>query len=411
MTVSRGVLKVVLALAVVAASVAAAGAETAVRAADPGVTRTSILLGGTAPLSGEAAAAAATARGAELYFRYVNDRGGVFGRRIRYRYLDDAYDPQRTVQATRQLIQQDRVFAIFNPIGTAHNLATRPFLNAMKVPQLFVASGHSGWGKQARQFPWTIGLIPTYTSEGIVYGRHIVRTRPRARIAVLYQDDEYGREMLAGLRNGLGRRARQIVAQQKYDPTASDVASQVARLKASGANTFMNFAFGKFAIQAFVIVKRLGWKPQIYVNAVAAATSVMTIAKTSGQVERAISVAFFKDPADPRWRRDRGMRLFMSIMRRYGRGGEVRNGYYLAGMASAYTMVETLRKAGRNPTRRSVMNAALRLNIRNHPFVLPGIRVKTSPPRDRFPIEQMQLERWRNSGWRAFGRIVTAPAA
>ena len=404
-------MKVVVALTVAAASVAAAGAgaETASRAADPGITRTSILLGGTAPLSGEAAAAGATARGAELYFRYVNDRGGVFRRKIRYRYLDDAYDPQRTVQATRQLVQQERVFAIFNPVGTAHNRATRPFLNAAKLPQLFVASGHSGWGKEAGQYPWTLGLIPTYTAEGIVYGRHIARTKPRARIAVLYQDDEYGRELLAGLRRGLGRRARQIVSQQSYDPTASDIGSQVARLKASRANTLMVFAFGKFAIQAFVFVKRLGWKPQIYVNAVAAATSVMNIAKTSGQVEGTISVAFFKDPADARWRRDRGMRLFMTIMRRYGRGGEVRNGYYLAGMASAYTMVETLRKAGRNPTRRSVMNAALRLNIRNNPFALPGVRIQTSR-RDRFPIEQMQLERWRNGRWRAFGRLVTAPS-
>ena len=405
-------MRVVVALAVVAASIAAAGAdaETASRAADPGITRTSIVLGGTAPLSGEASAGGAVARGAELYIRYVNDRGGVFGRKIRYRYLDDAYDPQRTVQATRQLVQQDRVFAIFSPIGTSHSLATRPFLNAQKIPQLFVASGHSAWGKERQRYPWTIGFIPTYTAEGIVYARHLLRTKPRARIAVLYQDDEYGREMLAGLRKGLGRRARQIVAQQSYDPTTSDVASQIARLKASRADTLMNFAFGKFAIQAFVFVKRLGWKPQIYVNAVAAATSVMTIAKTSGQVERTISAAFFKDPADARWRRDRGMRLFMTIMRRYGRGGEVRNGYYVAGMASAYAMVETLRKAGRNPTRRSVMNAALRLNIRNHPFVLPGIRVKTSQ-RDRFPIEQMQLERWRSAGWRAFGRVVSAPSA
>ena len=394
-----------LALALAAWAAAERGARSA---ADPGVTRTSVLLGGTVPLSGEASAAGATARGADLYFRYVNDRGGVFRRKIRYRYLDDAYDPGRTVQATRQLVQQERVFAILNPVATAHSIATRPFLNALRVPQLFIASGWSGWGKEARRFPWTIGLIPTYTAEGIVYGRHILRTRPRARIAVLYQDDEYGRELVAGLKKGLGRRARQIVAQQSYDPTSADVAAQVSRLKGSRANTLMIFAFGKFAIQAFVLVKRLDWEPQIYVNAVAAATSVMLIASGSGQTQGAISIGFFKDPADPRWGKDRGVLLFKRIMRRYGRGRDVRNGYYLAGMASAYTMVETLRKAGRNLTRRAVMSAATRLNIRNNPFALPGIRIQTSA-RDRFPIEQMQLQRWRNNRWRPIGRLVSAP--
>jgi branched-chain amino acid transport system substrate-binding protein len=374
------------------------------RAADPGVTKTQILIGGTVPLSGEAASGGATAKGADGYFQYVNAHGGVFRRKIKYKYLDDAYDPSKTVQATRELVQQDRVFAIFNPLGTEQNIAIRPYLNSVKVPQLFVASGWSGWARDYKKYPWTIGFIPTYASEAITYARYIRKTRPKAKIAVLYQDDDYGRELLGGLQKGMGAKKGQIIARQSYDPSSTDVRSQVAKLKASGANTLMIFAFGKFAIQAFVIVRQLGWKPQVFVNAVAASTTVMLLANTSGQTQGAISVSFFKDPADPRWNRDRGMLLYRTIVRKYVHG-DYKNGYYLAGMASAYAMVQSLKKAGRNPTRASLLRAATHLNIRNNPFVLPRIRIKTTPT-DRYPIEQAQLERWRGTRWHSFGKLL-----
>jgi branched-chain amino acid transport system substrate-binding protein len=397
-----------LLVALAAGLVLAAGSGAA--PSDPGVTSDSILLGGTVPLSGEAASGGLTARGAEAYFKYVNARGGVNGRKITFRYLDDGYDPGRTVQATRELVQQDRVFAMFNTLGTAHNLAIRRYLNEVGVPHLFVASGYGGFGREARLYPWTMGFIPTYTGEGIIYGRHIVRTMPRARIAVLYQDDEYGRELLSALRKGLGPKARQIVAVQRYSSTASDVQSQVARLKASRANTLMIFAFGKFAIQAFVYVNKLGWRPRIFVNAVAGATTVMQVASEGGLNKRtlgALTIAFFKDPANIEFQRDSGIRLFRTILRRHG-GGDTRNGYYLAGMAAAHEMVQVLRRAGRNLTRRSVMTAARRLDDRSNPFVLPGIRVKTSA-RDAFPIEQVRLQRWTRRGWVGFGRLLSAP--
>jgi branched-chain amino acid transport system substrate-binding protein len=391
-------------------------------AGDPGVTGTSILIGGTVPLSGEAASGGLTAKGADGYFAYVNAHGGVFKRKIDYKYVDDAYDPSRTIQATRQLVQQDHVFAIFNPLGTAQNIAIRPYLNSAGVPQLFVASGWSGWARQYRQYPDTIGFIPTYTGEGIIYGRYIKRKSPKAKIAVLYQDDEYGRELVSGLKKGLGSKARQIVTQQSYDPTSPDVKSQVDRLKASGANTLLIFAFGKFAIQTFVFVKKLGWKPQIFVNAVAAATTVMQLASSSGQTQGTISIGFFKDPADPRWNGDRGMKLYKSIMSKYaggGRPGPASNcanripptwcsGYYLAGMASAYAMVEALKKAGKNLSRKSLLRAVNHLDIRTSPFALPGIRIKTSRT-DHYPIEQAQLERWRGTRWHTFGKLVSAP--
>ncbi len=396
---------------VVSASAYGGGAAPQGLTADPGVTATSVLIGGTTPLSGEAASGSGTARGAEAYFKYVNSRGGVHRRKITYKYLDDGYDPGRTVQATRQLVQQDRVFAIFNSLGTAQNLAVRPYLNEVGVPHLFVASGASTWGRDYRRYPWSLAFIPTYTAEGIIYGRHIARTKPRARIAVLYQDDEYGKDLVAGLKKGLGRKARQIVSQRSYDPTSTDVSSEIARLKASRADTLMIFAFGKFAIQAFVYVNKLGWRPQIFVNAVASSTTVLTLASEGGRNKRtegAISLAFFKDPADPAWAKDPGFRLYRTVMRKYLPGENIKNGYFIAGMASAHAMVETLRKAGQNLTRRGVLAAVTRLDDRKNPFVLPGIRVRMTA-RDRFPIEQAQLQRWQKGRWIRFGKLISAP--
>ncbi len=387
------------------------------------MTSTSILIGGTVPLSGEASSGGLTAKGADAFFKYTNANKGVFKRKITYDYKDDAYDPSRTIQATRELVQQDHVFAIFNPLGTAHNIATRPFLNSVGVPQLFVASGWGGWARDAKQYPLTIGLIPTYTGEGIIYGRYVKSKIKDAKIGVLYQDDDYGRELLSGLKKGLGSKQGQIVSSKSYDPTSAEVSQQINALKASGANVVMIFAFGKFAIQSFVFIKKLGWKPkQIFVNAVAAATSVMQLASTSGQTEGTISIAFFKDPANPLFDKDKGMKLYKSIMAKYGDGGTPGpaskckasvppkwcSGYYLAGMVSGSVMVDALKGAGKNLTRKSLMKSALHLNVKNNPFVLPGISIKTSAT-DRWPIEQAQLERFKGSRWYPFGKLVTAP--
>jgi branched-chain amino acid transport system substrate-binding protein len=390
-------------LALVATPVALAGS-----AADPGISDTTILIGGTAPLSGEASSAGAVSRGAAAYLAYVNARGGVNGRKIEYRVLDDGYDPARTIQATRELVQQDRVFAIFNTLGTSTNLAIRDFLNQSKVPQLFVASGATTWGRDAKRYPWTIGYIPSYQTEGIVLARNVLKTKPRARIAVLYQDDDYGKDLVAGFRRGLGAKARQLVKAVGYDPTGADVNSQVAELRATKANVFMVFAFGKFAIQAEIQAAKLGWRPQVYVNAVASSTSLMTIASLTGAksvIKDAVSVVFFKDPSDPHWARDPGIALFQRIMRAAG-ANDLRNGYYVAGMASAFTLVDALRKAGKNLTRAGVRAAARSLNEANNPFVIPGIVVKTSPT-DGFPIQQVALERWTGAHWSIFTGPLT----
>jgi branched-chain amino acid transport system substrate-binding protein len=394
--------KVVVAAAVLLVAVSAAGARPV---ATPGVTSNSILIGGTIPLTGEAAAAAGVARGADAYFKYVNAKGGVFGRKITYKYVDDGYEPQRTFLAVRQLVQQDGVFAIFNSLGTSNNAAIRGFLNQAGVPQLFVASGASTFGRDYKKYPWTIGFIPTYSAEGKVYAHYLSKNKPGAKIAVLYQDDDYGKELVSGLQSGLGAKKSLIVKKVGYDPTASDVRSEVAQLKASKAKVFMIFAFGKFAVQAFITANQLGWHPQIVVNDVAAATSLMQLSPPKA-TEGALSIVFGKDPDAPIWKRDKGLKLFRSVMSRYA-GGQTPNGYYAAGMAAAYTLVDTLKKAGKNLTRKSVMTAATHLNEKTNPFVLPGIRIHTTPSY-RFPISQVRLERWHKGHWVLFGPLLSA---
>ena len=394
-------------LALVGAAIAVGAAGAAPRAT-PGVTSTQILLGGSVPLSGEASAGGKVAVGADAYFRYVNSKGGVFGRKIVFKYLDDGYDPTRAVQNVRQLVQQDRVFAMFSTLGTANNLAIRNVLNAAQVPQLFVAAGATTFGRDYSKYPWTIGYIPTYQGEGKIYGQYLARTKPRAKIGVLYQDDEYGRDLLGGLQKGLGSKRGNIVARAPYDPTASDVQSQIAQLKAANVNVLCVFAFGKFAIQAYGFANKLGWRPQFVVNDVAAASAVMKVLppRTS---EGSISIVFGKDPAVPRWAKDKGIKLFRTIAKRTGHGSsaDLSDGYLVAGMGAAFTMVDVLRKAGKNLTREGVMRAATHLNERNNPFLLPGIAVRTTPTR-RFPVTQVRLQRWRAKAWHPFGKLISA---
>ena len=377
--------------------------------ATPGVTSNSIELGGSIPLSGEASAAGNVARGADYYFKYVNDHGGVLGRKISYKYLDDAYDPARAVQNTIRLVQQDQVFAMFNTLGTANNLAIRNYLNGNSVPQLFVAAGATTFGRDYKKYPWTIGYIPTYSEEGRVYGQYIVAKIKRPRIAVLYQNDDYGRDLLAGLQKGLGKKAKAIVSKVGYDPTSSDVQGEVAQLKGSKANVLMVFAFGKFSLQAFNAVARLSWHPQIFVNDVSSASSLMAIVPQSA-ANGSISIVFAKDPAAPLWAKDKGIRLFQSILKKYGSGvssRDLKDGYYVAGMASAFTMVDALRKSGKNLTRAGIMRAATHLNEKNNPFLLPSMAVKTSPTK-RFPITQVRLQRWEAKAWHPFGKLISA---
>jgi branched-chain amino acid transport system substrate-binding protein len=403
---------VVLAFATFAALAALPGALAgpSTRAADPGVTATSILLGGTSPLTGPAAAYASVARGAKAYFDSVNAKGGVARRKIEYKILDDGYNPALTVQATRQLVEQDKVFAVFNTLGTEVNLSIRDYLNQLKVPQLFAASGATTFGRDAATYPWTIGFQPSYQAEGLVYGQYVAKTMRKAKIAVLFQNDDYGKDLLVGLKRGLVRSGSRVISAQSYEVTAPDVQSQIAKLKASGANVLANFATPKFAIQSIVYANRLEWRPLVIDNSVSAATNIMLIAAEGGKnktVEGTVSLNFLKDPSDARWRKDPGMNTYRAIMSRYAKGANVSDVYHVYGMAVAYETVSLFKRLGANPTRAGLMAKARTMNDPSNPFLLPGIAVRTGKG-DGFPIQQGQLQRWTKGRWVPFGGIWTS---
>ena len=386
-----------VAAAVALGAVAAAGATTN---ADPGITATSVLIGGTVPLSGEAAAFGTVGPGAKAYFDYVNSTGGVNGRRIEYRYYDDAYNPAQTVQLTRKLVEQDHVFAIFNAVGTANNLAIRDYLNAQKVPQLFAGDGSQALGGASARYPWTVGFLPSYRGEGAVVGRDLVATRPRAKVAVLLENTELGKDMTRGLSRAIAGKGPRIVASEPYELTSTDVVAQVAKLKASGADTLMLFATPKFMIQAIVAAKKLAWKPQLYIASVSIEPTIMAIARANAPdlTRGARAIAFVKNPNDPIWRKDPTVALYKSILSRFAPSAKWSDVYNWYGMTVAWTMVDTLKRAGKNLTRAGLLRAARSLDTTANPFLLPGTRLRTSA-KDAFPLDTVYLYRYDNRQW------------
>lgn len=396
-------------IATLAAFALGALAATPVRAED-GITPTEILLGGTFPFSGPASAYGAVGKGAAAYFQYVNDHGGVNGRKITFKYLDDGYSPPQTVQLTRQLVEDDKVFAIFGSLGTGPNTAIRPYLNQHKVPQIFISTGASKWGNESAQYPWTIGWEPDYESEAIIYARDILKNHASAKIGVIYQNDDFGNDYLGGLKKGLGGHADMIVKAASYEVTDPDLSSQISSLKASGADTLLIFATPKFAVQSMVATAQQGWKPTIYLTNVSNAESIMGAATKAGGGPQAtngiISTQYLKDPGDPKNANDPGFKLYKEIMTKYVPAGEVSNGLYAAGMAFAYSMVDVLRAAGKNPTRDAVMKAADSLNETN-PFAYPGLKIATSAT-NHFPVTAEALVRYDNGRFVPTGSIIDA---
>ena len=344
---------------------------------DPGITPTTIVLGATAPLSGADSASAAVARGANAYFRYVNSRGGVNGRAISFRIADDASDPAQAATAAAQLVEDD-VFAVVGTVGAEPGLAVRDALNAAKVPHLFAASGATELG----------GFQPSHRAEGGLYGAYLARTKPAAKVAVVFQDDVLGTELLAGLEQSLGRSKARIVAAQPYDAAGSDLDAHVAALKASGANVLALFVKPGLAADAHAAASRLRWHPLV----------------VGGAAEGSISIAFLKDPTDPKWRSDAAMRRYRTIMSRYAKGANARNVNHVFGMAIAYETINVLRAAGPTPTRVAVQTQIRKLNDPANPFLLPGVVVRTGLT-DRYPIEQAQLQRRSKGRWTTFGGL------
>jgi branched-chain amino acid transport system substrate-binding protein len=392
-------MKLALAALVSLLAVSAGGTAT------PGVTPTEIVLGATGPLTGSESAYAPTLTGARAYFDYVNAHGGVNGRKIVYKVEDDQYNPVETVQLTQKLVEQEGVFAIFNSIGTEHALAVRDYLNARKVPQLFVGSGATVIGNQHAKFPWTIGLLPSFAGEGLIYGRLIAKNQPKAKIGVLYENDEYGHELLAGLKRGLGSRANQIVGTQSYALLDTSVVSQVQSLHATGADTFVIFALPQQAAEAFVAASKLGWKPTEYVTSVSIDPAVMRIVQLSTDKSvgvGATSTAFLHDPTNPTQKNAAGVKLYLQIMKRYLPNEDPKAVAHIYGMMGAYAMVDALKHAGKNPTRASLLHAAQHLNETN-PFLLPGLQLTTTP-QDYFPIARTYLVRYLHGYWNVLGK-------
>jgi branched-chain amino acid transport system substrate-binding protein len=409
----KGRILAVCAGAAIVASVAVTAASGAQRS-DPGITSTSIKIGGTFPLTGVASLYKTIPAAEKAYFDYVNDHGGVNGRKIDFSILDDAYDPSKTVPLTRQLVEQDKVFAVFGSLGTAPNLATWSYLNGKKVPQVLIATGDSYWGFSAKKYPWTIGYQPDYPGEAKIYGKYIASTMPNAKIGVLYQNDSYGKNYYAGLRVGLVEKKSQIVSAQSYDATQTSLTQQILALKAAGADTLVIFATPSPTITALVTAAKVGWTPAAtLINNVSANPLFLRAAANAGaNVDGVISTTYVVSATYAPQANTTGVKLANAIISQYAPtlAGSLAAGdsNVVYGLGAAWTFVYALQHAGKNPTRASLMKALKSLNAKD-PFLYPGIKLQTSA-KDNFPVEQEILIKWaggKTGDWTPFGKLYS----
>lgn len=371
---------------------------------DPGATDKEIKIGGISPYSGPASAYGTIGKAIDAYFKKVNAEGGINGRQIKFITVDDGYNPARTVEQTRKLVEQEEVLLLFNTLGTPPNTAIHKYMNQKKVPQLFVATGATLWG-DPKNFPWTMGWQPNYQAEGKIYAAHILETRPNAKIGILMQNDDYGRDYLKGFLDGLGDKAKSMVVRQvTYEVTDPTVDSQMVQLKDSGADTFFNITTPKFAAQAIKKAAEIGWKPVHYLNSVSnAAGAVMTTAGAENGIG-VISAFYLKDPTDPQWQNSKEYKDWLAWMQKYFPGGDLKDNLNVFGYTVAQTLEQVLKQAGDNLTRENIMRQAASLDM-TLPMLLPGVNIKTGPD-DFFPIEREQLARWDGKTWVLFGKVI-----
>jgi branched-chain amino acid transport system substrate-binding protein len=371
---------------------------------DSGATDKEILIGGISPYSGPASSYGAIGKAIDAYFKKVNAEGGVNGRQIKFISLDDGYNPARTVEQARKLVEQEEVLFVFQTLGTPPNTAIHKYMNQKKVPQLFVATGATLWG-DPKNFPWTMGWQPNYQSEGKIYAQHILETKPNAKIGILMQNDDYGRDYLKGFLEGLGDKAKaMIVKQVTYEVTDPTVDSQMVELKGSGADTFFNITTPKFAAQAIKKAAEIGWKPTHYLNSVSNAAGTVMVAAGAEAGVGVISAFYLKDPTDPQWANSKEYKDWLAFMQKYHPQGDLKDNFNVYGYTVAQTLVEVLKKAGDTLTRENVMKQAANLDM-TLPMLLPGVNIKTAPD-DFFPIEREQLARWDGKTWVLFGKVL-----
>ncbi len=374
----------------------------------PGASDTEIKIGHTGPYSGPASAYGTIGKAEAAYFKMINDKGGINGRKINFISYDDAYSPPKIVEQVRRLVEQDQVLLLFQTLGTPNNTAIWAYCNMKKVPQLFVATGATKWG-DPKGHPWTMGWQPNYQSEGRIYAKYILENLPKAKIGILYQNDDYGKDLLKGLMDGLGSKAKGlIVSQQTYEVSDPTVDSQIVNLKNSGADVFINITTPKFAAQAIKKAHEIGWKPVHFVNQVS--NSEGAVLKPAGleASKGVISLFYLKDPDDPEWQNDPALKEWQDWMKKYYPDGSLHDIFNVFGYTCAQTMVQVLKQCGDDLTRENIMRQAANLKNLAQPLFLPGIKINTSPT-DFFPLEQEQLGKFDGQKWVLFGKIIDAP--
>jgi len=370
---------------------------------DTGADDREIKIGQIGPYSGPASAYGAIGKTIGAYFDKINAEGGVNGRKIKYIPQDDGYNPAKTVEQARKLVEEDEVLLIFNPLGTPSNSAIQKYMNAKKVPQLFVATGATKWG-DPKNFPWTMGWQPPYAAEARIYAQHILETKPNAKIGVLYQNDDFGKDYIRGFEEGLGDKAKtMIVSMVTYEVTDPTIDSQILTLKSAGADTLFNVTTPKFAAQAIKKVAEIGWKPTHYLTNVS--ISVSSVMKPAGLENGMgiITALYGKDPTDPQWANDQGMKDWTAFMKQYYPSGSLTDANSVYGYSVAQTLIAVLKQCGDNLTRENVMKQAANLDL-SLPMSLPGVNIKTGPD-DFYPIEREQLARFDGKTWILFGKV------
>jgi branched-chain amino acid transport system substrate-binding protein len=369
----------------------------------PGADDKEIKIGGISPYSGPASSYGTIGKGIKAYFDKINAEGGINGRRLNFISYDDGYNPSRTVEMARKLVEQDEVLFIFNVLGTPTNSAIHKYMNQQKVPQLFNATGATKWG-DPKAYPWTIGWQPSYQSEAFIYAQHILDTKPNAKIGIIYQNDDYGRDYLKGFEDGLGDKAKtMIVKKVSYEATDATIDSQMVDLKSSGADTFFNITIPKFAAQAIKKAADIGWKPTHYLNGVSASVGSTIIPAGPENAVGVITAYYLKDPTDSAWQATPEYKDWLAWMQKYYPGGDLKDANNVFAYAVSQSLVEVLKKCGDNLTRENIMRQAANLDHVS-PMLLPGVNVKTGPD-DFFPIERQQLQRWDGKNWVRFGKV------
>jgi ABC-type branched-subunit amino acid transport system substrate-binding protein len=389
---------------IIAAALAPANAQ---KKYDPGVTDTEIKIGNIMPYSGPASAYGTTGRTEAAYFRKINAEGGINGRKINFISYDDAYSPPKAVEQARKLVESDEVLLIFGSAGTPSNTAIQKYMNAKKVPQLFVQTGATKWN-DPKGFPWTMGWSPNYQNEARIYAKYILKEKPNARIAVLYQNDDYGKDYLTGLKDGLGdKAASMIVTEDAYEVAEPTIDSHIVKMKSLNADVFLDVTTAKFAAQAIRKAAEIGWKPLHFLNNVS--TSIGAVIKPAGfeNAQGIISVAYLMDALDPQWNDDPGMKAFDEFLAKDFPAGNRADSIVMTGYNMAQTLVQVLKQCGDNLTRENVMKQSANLRDFRTTNLLPGITINTSPF-DFAPIKQVQLRRFQGDRWELFGPTLSS---